>query len=72
MNNWALIESDFLREYGLDLRETLALDWRRFTRLLKGLAAESRFMMLVRHHQETEPLESDEAERLLAAHYGGG
>lgn len=47
MENWDAIESDFQREYNIDLITYIStMSWRRFVVLLRGLSGESRWYQL--------------------------
>jgi hypothetical protein len=47
IENWTYIEADFIREYGIDLMESLpGMSWRRFSILLKGLGPNSTFVLV--------------------------
>jgi len=47
IDNWAYIEADFQREYGIDLVKLLPeMSWRRFFVLLQGLSPNSVFVLV--------------------------
>ena len=46
---WSYIESDFQREYHIDLT-TVDFSWRRFIALLSGLSAEGAFFTMYKEH----------------------
>lgn len=42
IGRWAVIESDFMREYGIDLQKEISgMSWRRFNVLLRNLSPHS-------------------------------
>lgn len=46
IEDWALIEADFQREYGIDLvSEIGGMSWRRFSVLLSGLSRDAVFIV---------------------------
>ncbi|MCE5200847.1 bacteriophage Gp15 family protein [bacterium] len=48
------MESDFQREYGIDLETSLrSLTWRRFLVLMGGLSSNSRLVMAMAHESKT-------------------
>jgi hypothetical protein len=59
LEHWELIESDFQREYLIDLTED-NLSWRRFTTLLGGMSQESVFFTTLRENKKNAPLENTE------------
>jgi hypothetical protein len=68
LRDWQLIESDFLREYRLDLAvEIDRISWRRFVALLNGLSPGSATAAQVRARRTGQAVidDPDEAERTL-------
>ncbi|WP_409264024.1 hypothetical protein [Lysinibacillus irui] len=51
--NWALIEADFQREYGLNLEESIdQISWRRFLILILGLSPNSALVNKIAHENK--------------------
>ncbi len=56
MTHWVFVESDFQRDYGIELaRVWHTLSWRRFITLLSGLSKDSSFLTVVLHKKENAP-----------------
>jgi len=47
LSYWSLVESDFQREYNIDLIKIKTMTWRRFRTLTFGLSPSSLFMQIV-------------------------
>ncbi len=57
---WELIESDFQREYHIDLT-CVDLSWRRFMTLLGGMSQDSVFFNVLRESRKNAPLENTDS-----------
>jgi hypothetical protein len=70
-----LIESDFLRDYGINLGEVFyTLTWRRFISLFSGLNKDSSFWSVYIYNKTNAPLDDDPmalARELKASMKGG-
>lgn len=53
---WPLVESDFQREYHIDLTDCV-MSYRRFITLLSGLSGESVFFNKVHQERKNKPIE---------------
>ena len=64
LRDWAIVEADFYREYGILLiNEIRDLNWRLFITLLNGLSVNSRWANLI---QNADTIIDDElAEKIL-------
>ena len=61
INDWAVLEADFQREYAIDLT-TASLTWRRFVILANGLSPDSIWVMTYKGRNEgTVAIEDPEA-----------
>lgn len=53
LEHWACIESDFEREYKINLCKDLkGLSWRKFTTLVRGLSGSSNWVEMLRYEQK--------------------
>jgi hypothetical protein len=59
LERWELIESDFQREYGIDL-SVIDLSWRRFITLLGGMSPDSVFFSVLRDERKNAPIEDQQ------------
>lgn len=71
LGNWALVEADFQREYGIDIGGAIcAMSWRRFSVLLRGLGPNSSFVAQAQAagpQPIEDPKEAEEAVRRVWA-----
>lgn len=67
VKDWAILEADFAREYGIDLTKA-ALSWRRFLVLANGLSKDSVYTLTYQGRTSGEmAIDDDElAERAFA------
>jgi hypothetical protein len=73
LENWAIIEADFQREYRLDLTQELpGMTWRRFMVLVNGLGPHSAWVTLQVHKKQQPVLITDQeaAERHMESLLG--
>jgi hypothetical protein len=59
MGDWAILEADFAREYGIDLT-TARLSWRRFLILANGMSKHSNWVLVYHGRNEGEMAIEDE------------
>lgn len=59
LENWNLVESDFQREYNIDLSKE-DFSWRRFIALFSGLSKDSAFFLVYNHGKKEKPIEGVE------------
>lgn len=64
---WALVVSDFAREYGRDCDQLAAMDFHEFLWLLQGLSKNSRFARAWHDQPKTLHDPSDRAALIAAA-----
>lgn len=72
LSDWAIIEADFQREYGLNLVEALPqMSWRRFIVLLNALSGNSVYLNVLRGRKEgLIPVEDPEVgERVMESFF---
>jgi hypothetical protein len=60
INDWAILEADFTREYAIDLT-TASLSWRRFCILANGLSSNSIWVMTYKGRSEGTVAITDDA-----------
>jgi hypothetical protein len=53
---WNFVESDFQREYNIDLT-TSTFSWRRFLALFSGLSKDSAFFSIYNYRSQNKPIE---------------